>query len=87
MATSPQQLSSTRMIFDKITIVAEPWRYVSLGDCARYELRITVRLQGHEIVKTIILEEDDFESRFDFTFDRAKEALRHELQKLKGAKN
>lgn len=68
---------------DKITITAEPWSYVSLGDYSRYELKITVKTQGQEVIKTMILEEDDLESRFDFAFDRAKEALRHQLQEFK----
>lgn len=69
------------MKFSQLVVVAKPWIYASLGDHSRYELKITVTAENYEVGTTMILEEDDFESRFDFVFNRAREALRVELDK------
>lgn len=66
------------MKLDKLAIEVEPWL---LGE-NKYELRIRIITQGKELTSKQILDPDDFESRFDFTFDRAKEILRRELKKV-----
>lgn len=66
---------------DKIEVILEPWVYSQLGDYTRYELRVRVKTGKEEYTQTMILEEDDLESRFEFTFDRAREIVRRELKK------
>lgn len=66
---------------EKIEVSLEPWVYSQLGDYTRYELRVRVKTGKEEYTQTMILEEDDLESRFEFTFDRAREIVRRELKK------
>lgn len=70
------------MKLHKLTIEVEPFLYADY-ETTKSLLRVTVRSQSKEIVSQQVLDNSDFESLFDFTFDRAKDVLRRELKKLK----
>ena len=61
----------------KIKITLEPWHF----DDKSSELRIAVT-DGYNVnTVTRIFDVSDMESRFDYMFDEAREALRAEIEK------
>lgn len=68
--------------FYSLSIKVEPSVYIQGDQSEWHELEIQLRVGNKIVASKHILDADDFESRFDFTFDRAKEVLRREIQKL-----